>query len=569
MRPGAVFDYVIAGGGSAGCALAARLAQAGDATVLLVEAGGPGGGLFSRMPAGNGFIFGNPRFDWGFSSTPQQGLDGRQIYYPRGRGLGGSSLMNGMIYIRGHASDYDRWAQMGLPGWSYGDLLPYFRRSAGARHRRGDPFHGDAGPLKLTPARNFEAVDRAFVAACVEAGASANDDFNGARQEGAGRLDTKVWRGVRQSSAEAYLAHRPSNLTVLTDSSVLRIAMEGTRAVGLVLSGGTVRARREVVLCMGAFGSPQCLMLSGIGPADHLREHDIAPLVDLPGVGARLLDHPNMPMQFALKRPELSMARYQRIDRAAGMGLRWLLAHSGPAAAPFWSSVLFHALRDPDMPELEVFCTPMIVREAPGSKRFTLQSLLSAGKAVIARGKTAEPGLQFDINLLRPHSAGTVRLASANPGDAPRIDPGYFQESADLDDLVAGVRHMREVASRPALAGIAGVERSPGPEVHSDADLRRAVRQLATTGHHPVATCRMGGDHDRGAVLDAALRVRGVEGLRVADASSFPEQISGNVGAPVLMLAEKAADLILGRPAPPPEDPRTDRTSGGAGGHAP
>ena len=551
-----VFDYIVAGGGSAGCTLAARLAQAGDASVLLVEAGGGSSSLFSRMPAGNGFLFGNPRHDWGFQSTPQPGLGGRRIYYPRGRGLGGSSLMNGMIYIRGNAADYDRWRQMGLAGWSYGDVLPYFRRSAGARHRPGDPFHGTDGPLKLSPARRRDAINERFVAACLEAGAPFNDDFNGATQEGAGWFDTKVWRGIRQSSARAYLEQPPGNLTILADSPVLRIAMEGSRAVGLVLATGKVRARREVVLCLGAFGSPQCLMLSGIGPADHLRDHGIDVALDLPGVGARLADHPNMPLQFGLLRPELSMARHQRIDRAAWMGLRWLLARSGPGAGPFWSTALFHAVRDHAMPELEIFFTPMVVREEGGAKRLSIQTLLSAGKAVIARGKTAEPGLQFDINLLRPASSGTLRLASGDPRDAPLIDPRYFSDPADLEDLEAGVRHMRRVVAQPALAGIAGAERSPGAGAVSDGEIRQAIRALATTGHHPVATCRMGGDHDTGAVLDAELRVRGIDGLRVADASSFPDQISGNTGAAVIMLAEKAADMMLGRPAPAPEDPR-------------
>lgn len=550
------YDYVIAGGGSAGCTLAARLAEDPEVTVLLVEAGGSGDSLFSRMPAGNGFIFGNPRHDWGYHSVPQPGLDGRRIYYPRGRGLGGSSLMNGMIYIRGNAADYDRWRQKGLAGWSYGDVLPYFRRSTSARHRAGDPFHGSDGPLRLSPSPPLDAVNRRFLEACLQAGAPANADFNGARQEGAGAFDTKVWRGVRQSSARAYLARPRPNLTIRRDCHVLRIAMEGRRAVGLVLPGGTVRARREVVLSLGAFGSPQCLMLSGIGPADHLRSLGIPVVLDLAGVGSSLFDHPNMPMQFDLVRPELSMARYQRIDRAVWMGLRWLLAHAGPAAGPFWSTALFHAVRDHAMPELEIFFTPMVVREEGGATGFSLQSLLSAGRTVIARGKTARPGLQFDINLLRPRSSGTVRLASDDPREHPLIDPGYFSDPADLDDLVAGMRHMREVVARPALAEVAGCELSPGADAASEQAMRRAIRALATTGHHPVSTCRMGGDHDGGAVLDAELRVRGAEGLRVVDAAAFPDQISGNTGATVIMLAEKAADLMLGRPAPAPEDPR-------------
>lgn len=551
------FDHVIAGGGSAGCALAARLCEDPTLKVLLVEAGGPIKSIFARMPAGVGMIHSNPKYDWGYWSTPQTGLGGRQIYYPRGKGLGGSSLMNGMIYIRGNARDYDRWRQKGLAGWSYADVLPYFRRAAGATHRAGDGYHGTDGPLKLSPAGNFDRINRIFVEACQQAGAPANSDFNGACQTGAGRMDVKASGGIRQSAAEAYLTPRPKNLTVLTGTRVLKVLTDGRRATGLRTVRGDFHARKEVILSLGAFETPKLLMLSGIGPGKHLQDHGIEVIHDLPGVGQSLYDHPNMPMQMGLTRSDLSMARFQRLDRAVVMGARWMLTRTGPAASPFWASVLFHAIRDADMPEIQVFFTPMIVREdsGAGSKGFSLQNLSHLGKAMIARGKIAEPGLQFDINLLRPRSFGAVTLASSDPPDAPLIDAGYFTDESDFLDLVEAMRHMRRVVGQDAFAPVIGPEISPGSEVQADEALRQSIRDLATTGHHPACTARIGADDDPGAVLESNFRVRGMAALRVVDASALPDMVSGNIGAPVIMMAEKAADMILGRHPLPPEYP--------------
>lgn len=545
------FDYVIAGAGSAGCTLAARLCEDPDVTVCLVEAGGSGNSLFVRMPAGNGFIFGNPRFDWGYESVPQAGLDGRTIYYARGKGLGGTSLMNGLIYVRGNRLDFDRWRDMGIPGWGYADVLPYFKKSETAPHRDSE-FHGQSGPLKISPAENYCAVSQMFVEAAQQAGATLNHDFNAASQIGVGRIDATVFNGQRQSTSATYLQQRPANLTILTGTRVLRVGFRGNKATGLEVSingiSQTINAEREIISCLGAFESPKLLMLSGIGPAAHLQGHGIEPIVDLSGVGESLQDHPNMPLTFEINDRSLSFARYQRLDRAVSLGMRYLLNKSGPATGPFWSTALFHAFDGGNLPDLEVYCTPMVVREGAGGAGWSLQNILNPGRAILARGKTAAPGIQFDINLLRPESRGSVRLASTNPADHPLIDPGYFNQQQDVETLIDGADHIRKLTSRPALSKLVGDEIALGPQVKSRSSMAAGLRQHITTGHHPVSTCRIGADDDAQAVLDAQFRVRGAEGLRVVDASAFPDQLSGNPNAAVIMMAERAADMLLARP---------------------
>lgn len=547
------YDYVIAGAGSAGCALAARLCEDPDVSVCLIEAGGSGDSLFVRMPAGNGFIFGNPKFDWGYESVPQPGLDGRRIYYPRGKGLGGTSLMNGLIYMRGNRRDYDRWRDTGLAGWGYEDLLPYFRKLESAPHHAAE-FHGFDGPLSVSPAVNFDPVNRAFVEAASRAGATPNADFNGARQVGVGRFDAMVHRGERQSTAIAYLRHRPSNLTILTRGRAVGVEFGDSGASGLRLRRDgrefVVRAEREVISCLGAFESPKLLLLSGIGAADELARVGIEPRVDLPGVGGALQDHPNIPLTFAIADPSLSFARYQRIDRALWLGLRYLLARSGPACGTFWSSALFHAFDGGELPDLEAYCTPMVVREGPGGAGWTIQNLLNPGRAVFARGKIAAPGVQFDTNLLRPAARGQVRLASVDPDDPPLIDPAFLDNDADIDAAVRAVELMREIAAKAPLAKLLGAEIAPGAEARGREQIVAGLRRHVTTGHHPVSTCRIGADGDPGAVLDGEFRVRGVDGLRVVDASAFPDQISANPSATVIMLAERAAEMLHGRLEP-------------------
>ncbi|MBT8435121.1 MAG: GMC family oxidoreductase N-terminal domain-containing protein [Gammaproteobacteria bacterium] len=545
------FDYIIAGAGSAGCTLAARLCEDPAITVCLVEAGGNGNSLFVHMPAGNGFIFGNPRFDWGYESVAQPELDDRTIYYPRGKGLGGTSLLNGLVYVRGNAIDFDRWRDMGIPGWGYADVLPYFKKSETAPHRDSE-YHGQSGPLKITPAENFCPVSQAFVEAAQQAGAVFNHDFNAASQVGVGRFDAKVSDGQRQSTSATYLQNRPDNLTILTGTRVLRVEFSGSQATGLhIASNGnpqTIKAEREVISCLGTFESPKLLMLSGIGPADHLKAMDIEPLQDLRGVGESLQDHPNMPLTFEIKDKNLSFARYQRLDRAIWLGLQYLLSKSGPATGPFWSTGLFHAFDGGQLPDLEVYCVPMVVKEGVGGAGWSLQNLLNPGRAILARGKIAAPGIQFDINLLRPKSTGRVSLASNDPTDHPRIDPGYFSDNADIDILIDAVEHVREITCQPAFGGVIGKEIAFGPEINSRSAMATGLRQHITTGHHPVSTCRIGAEDDAQAVLDAKFRVRGMEGLRVVDASAFPDQLSGNPNAAVIMMAERAADMLLARP---------------------
>ena len=542
------FDYVIAGGGSAGCALAARLAEDSAVTVAVVEAGGKGRDLFIRMPAGNGFVFGNPRLDWGYESAPQENLGGRTIYYPRGKALGGSSIVNGMIYMRGVPADYDGWRQMGLQGWGYDDLLPYFLRSESSRDRKDD-FHGRAGPLRTEPAANFGVIDQAFIDAAVAAGHDHLDDFNGRYRTGVAQADSTVSKGVRQSSAIAYLGSRKRNLAILTNRHISRIRIESGRARAVeTMTGEVISARREIIVCQGAFGTPQLLMLSGIGPAAHLRDHGIAPVVDLPGVGDNLADHVDVSIQYGSDFMALSHARHQRLDRAAMLMGSWLLNGSGPGGGSLFSVVLFNAARDSDLPETEIFMTPMIFDENFGNGDDESAPLLQRlGRKLLVRGrKVARPGVQIDINLERPKSLGTVRLRDGNPASYPVIDPNFLSSPQDIDDLVRAVKDMRNVMRQPQIAAYVTGEIGPWAEARSDDDIISAIRQTAYTGHHPCSTARMGADSDVGAVLDSQLRVRGIAGLRVCDAAAMPGQITGNLYATVIAMAEKAADMIKG-----------------------
>ena len=542
------FDYIIAGGGSAGCALAYRLAKNSSASVCLVEAGGHGRDLFIKMPAGNGFVFGNPKLDWGYSSIPQKELNDRQIYFARGKALGGSSIVNGMIYMRGIASDYDHWRQMGLNGWSYSDLLPYFIRSEGSLNRK-DQYHGNNGPLKVEPARNFGKLDKAFIKAALQSGHNFLEDFNGPVRTGVSRVDSTVHKGIRQSSALAYLKKVPKNLHIFTNTHISRILFEQTRAVGIEsVKGDKFFSDREIIICQGAFGTPQLLMLSGIGPSDHLLSHGIKPIMDLQGVGQNLADHIDVSMQYGSRSMDLSAAKYQRLDKAALLMGKWLLNGSGPGGGSLFSTVLFHALEDPNMPELQVYMTPMIFDENfENGESESVPFFQRLGRKLLIRGrKVAKPGIQIDINQERPKSFGSVRLLSADPLKHPRIDPNYLNDFRDLEELIKGVKAMREVMAQPEISQYLTGEKGVWANANTENEIISAIRETAYTGHHPCSTARMGVNSDVNAVLDEKLKVRGIEGLRVCDASAMPTQITGNLYATVIAMAEKAADMILG-----------------------
>jgi choline dehydrogenase len=525
-----VYDYVIVGAGSAGCVLAARLSEDPAVRVLLLEAGGKDWHPFIHMPAGLAKLVRNRRINWDYYTEPEPALEQRRLWWPRGKVLGGSSSINAMCYVRGHPRDYDEWAALGCRGWSFAEVLPYFRKAE--RNARGaDTFHGCEGPLSVEDLRYVNPLSQLAIEAAVAAGYPRNDDFNGATQEGFGLYQVTQREGRRASAARAYLgmARGRRNLEVLTRAFAERIEFASGRAVAVRYRhrGKTHRAEaaREILIAAGAINSPQLLMLSGIGPPDALRRLGIEVVSESPEVGANLQDH----LDACILRRCTQRITYDRVNDLA-LALEYLFTRRGIGTSNIAEAGGFvrSALARDERPDLQFHFVPAMLDDH-------------------GRNRLPGDGFTMHVCVLRPESRGRIELRSADPGVPPLIRPHYLSdpEGRDLRVLVEGVRIARRILAQPSLKPFAGAEIFPGAEANDDASLIAFVRRKAETIYHPVGTCRMGSD--AGAVTDPELRVRGVEGLRVVDASIMPRIVGGNTNAPVIMIAERAADLIRNR----------------------
>ena len=522
-------DYIIIGAGSAGCVLANRLSEDPGTSVLLLEAGGKDTNPWIHIPVGFVHTLNNPNVNWCFETQPDEGVAGRTIPIPRGRVLGGSSSINGMLYVRGQAFDYDVWAQLGNRGWSYSDVLPYFKKSEGFE-RGGDEYRGAGGPLNVVDMYERHEIVDAFIDAGAELGYARNPDYNGASQDGFGYYQVTQRNGRRESTARAFLdpvRSRP-NLRIEPNAHVTRIEMDGSRATGVVWSQrGTVRteqAAREIILCAGAVQSPQILELSGIGQPDLLREHGIEVRHALAGVGENYRDHYAARMNWRVNRP-ITLNEQTRGLRLAGAALQWMLTRRGVLT---WTAGVGHGFVR-TRPELET----------PDVQFFFVHGSFKSSRD---RRLEREPGMTLAAYQCRPESMGSIHVGGADPFAAPLIRPNYLAVSLDQETLVAGLHVCRRLGQTRALGQYVDHEMNPGAECVSDADLLAFARETGATTYHPMGTCKMG--HDPMAVVDDRLAVHGLQGLRVADASVFPTMPSGNINAPVIMVAEKAADMI-------------------------
>ena len=533
-------DYIVVGSGSAGSVLANRLSEDGQHRVLVLEHGGSDRSVFIQMPSALAIPMNSPRYDWGYHTEPEPHLGGRSLHCPRGKVIGGSSSINGMVYVRGHALDFERWADEGARGWSYRDVLPYFRR-AETRAEGGDPYRGESGPLNTSYGRLANPLYRCFIDAGRQAGYAESEDLNGFRLEGFGRFDMTVHRGRRWSAANAYLrpALRRANLELRSQCLVTRILLEKGRATGVAyLRGGwetIVHARREVILAGGPINSPQLLELSGIGRPDELGRHGVPVRHALNGVGENLQDHLEFYFQMACTKP---ITLYSALGPMAKLriGLRWLLAKDGLGATNHFEVGGF-------------------IRSRAGIRHPDIQfHFLSLAISYDGTRQVRRHGFQAHVGSMRSKSRGWVRLRSADPRDRPAILFNYMSHSDDWAEMRACVRLTREIFAQDAFAPYRGEELSPGADVVDDAQIDAFVRRSVESAYHPCGTCRMGDPADPMTVVDPQARVVGLDGLRVVDSSIMPSITTGNLNAPTIMLAEKCADAILGRPPLAPID---------------
>ncbi|WP_272006047.1 GMC family oxidoreductase [Roseovarius sp. ZX-A-9] len=533
----AEYDFVIVGAGSAGCVLANRLSADGKHRVLLLEAGGSDASLWIWMPIGYGKTFYRKSVNWMYQSQPDAGLNGRVSYWPRGKVMGGSSSINAMVYVRGQPEDFEDWKAMGNPGWGWDDVLPYFRKSE-TNDRGADTWRGGEGPLHVaTMDRYLHPLCQEFIRAGEQIQVPHNPDFNGARQEGIGTYQNTAKDGMRMSTARAYIrpARGRANLRIERRAMATRLIFEGTRAIGVEYrqNGKTRRAMaaREVIVSAGAVNSPQLLQLSGVGPGALLREHGLDVVQDTPGVGQHLQDHLGMDFLYRSKRPTLNNQLHSWHGKL-WQGLRYVLTRGGPLSLGVNQGGGFVRTR-PGLtrPNMQLFFSPVSYTKAPPGKRPLMNP-------------DPFPGFLIGTQPTRPTSRGHIEIASPDPFKPPAIHPNYLSTEFDMQEQVEGLRFIRKLAAAPALADIIEAEIAPGPEVESDEALAADVRARAGTVFHPVSTCRMGPD-PRVDVVDARLRVYGLQGLRVVDASVFPTLTSGNTNAPTIMVGEKGADMIL------------------------
>jgi choline dehydrogenase len=524
------FDFIIVGAGSAGCVLANRLTASGRYRVLLLEAGPNNLHPWLHIPLGFGKLFSDRRFNWCYATEPQPECHNREVIAPRGKVLGGSSSINGLIYIRGQAEDFNHWRQLGNAGWSFDDVLPYFRK-AEDNERGADEFHSTGGPLGVSDLRDRHPLVEAYVEAALQCGYPRNDDFNGAVQDGAGYYQTTMRNGVRASTAHGYLkqARRRANLAVVPKALATRVLFDGRRATGVeyVVDNNKriARANAEVIVASGAFNSPQLLQLSGVGPASLLQSHAIAVIADAPGVGNDLNDHISGRIILRCKEPITLNDAVSTWSGKLAHGLHYILTRRGYLAVPAVSAGCF-------------------LRAHPASATSDSQCSISLFSAQTIGGELHPfPGVTGNCVLLRPESRGYVRIKSADPHDAPAINPNYLATQRDRETIVAGVAAMRRIFQAPAMARHIAEEIEPGAQCDNDDELLDFIRRRGSTTYHPVGTCRMG--QDRNAVVDERLRVRGFAGLRVVDASIMPAVVSGNTNAATIMIGEKGADMIL------------------------